>query len=119
MERAVRTKRPEEVTVGINLADESIAWTRQVVTRRWVYLCIGDEQRTSQILYVEGSKIHRDTWVGESSGQGHECKSRVVNVDLFVRKVCRVEKVRHTVVTYGESGIDVARVARQNAGNSP
>src|SRR5260221_7830958 len=117
IERAIRNQTTEEVTVCIELTDETISWSVKALTRYWIDLRIEDVERASQVLYVERSKIHRDARICEASSQSRQRKAAVVDVDLLIGKVCGVEEVRHPVITYGESCIDVARVTGQNAGN--
>ena len=99
IERAVGNQTTQEVTVRIELANESIAWTRQVPTRGWIYLRIGDVESAGEVLDVVRREIRRESRVGEGSGQRGERKAVVVHVNLSVGKVRRIEEGRHTVAT--------------------
>src|SRR6266851_3196674 len=79
----------EEVSIGTEDIDESVARAREIIVLIGLLLCEGDEQPAADVMDPERCKTNRDAGIGEGLDQAEVA---VEHLDGAEAEVCRVEE---------------------------
>src|SRR2546425_3567755 len=108
VEFVARSDAPNEVALGIEDIDETVALARYIIALGGVLFGIGDIELTVQILDVEGGKPVGDVRVREGTGEAGRSKVLVEYIYGAVVEIGGVEKVAGGSAADGQPFVDCA-----------